>query len=64
MAKRKEWKSIEVKEFLDTGDVRNGIEEALNDLSADGYEPGFVTHVGASGGAVVVVSGWRWRTTK
>lgn len=54
----KEWKSILVRECVDQGDIRGAIEGALNELSAEGYEPVHVTRVGASDGVMVVVSGW------
>jgi len=54
----KVWKTIHVQEYIDSGDLPGAIQDALNTLSAAGYEPAFVTEVGGHQGVHVVVSGW------
>jgi hypothetical protein len=57
--KVKTWRSLEVTEYLDTGNIQRAIEGALNELSEDGYEPALTTYAGAHHGVHVIVSGWK-----
>ena len=57
----KEWFTVHVEKYLDTGNLSNEIQRELNELAESGWEPAFVTYVGPDRGSNVIISAWRYK---